>query len=655
MSNYLNTTLRLFKAVVVKEDQTYHNMAEVKRIKDQLFLRGIFIDEDTLAHLDVSAMPMDKIVEQADALYGINLMKLNSSFYKTFSEMKSKSDFELFLDQIMHYGSTYGEITWLQNHGDIYEPETLDNDTIVELQTKAKAFTVIEGITEAELENKIQTLFNSGIALNSEDIADLMDLASHYSLEFDADKVANKEVQAILGATYGILPRDFDAFMRVVFYKVTGNTLVIKDKERKLAFVNMNMTTADAIACLFLDYSQRFGAQAITKNVMRYRKYVLLIRKNASDSYNKFFNFILAQSKIDKKPRVKSVMANVVDSSVTVDMLTKSAENATIFQIVRAINVLNERLSTYGQDTIPVEYRIRNGRSWITEKTFDINSSDLQAKLYALVAILREKTNANFKDKVVFAPIDYKVPTSTKTFVANATPELTRVHVPGNVKIGVAWSTDADIDLHARTIEGNSLGWNSSYRKTGVYYSGDMTALNSHGFAAEYMLFDGYEGSAILNASPFNLRGNSPLTLDIVISKGNNKASIKSDVMTTFDDIVFHDKLTINANKQLSFAVVTKVEDGYDIILSSASEFRNHVYVPNMDTQDARLKILKRKADTAIGIHDLAILNGAVVTTNKDEFEAYVKENEVDADNIIDLSPETMTQDKLIELLGVNK
>lgn len=653
MSN-LNTTLHIFKAVVVKDHQTYNNMAEVKRIKDALFLRGIFIDEDTLTHLDVSAMPMDEIVREADALYGVNLMKLNSSFYKTFSEMQSKSDFELFVDQILHYGSTYGEITWLQNHGDIYEPETLDNDTIVELQTKAKAFTIIEGITETELEDKINTLFSSGIALKSEDIADLMKLASHYTLEINPDTVANKEVQAILGATYGVLPRDFDAFMRVVFYKVTGTTLVIKDGLRKDQFLTMDTLKADAIAQLFIDYRNHYGIKAITENIMRYRKYILYIRKNASDCFNKFFNFILKQSKVDKKPRAKSVMANVVDSSVTVDMLTKSAENATIFQIVRAINVINERLSGYGQDAVPVEYRIRNGYSWITEKSFNVNSSDLQVKLYTLVAILRAKTNANFKDKVVFAPVDYKVPTSTKTFVANATPELTRIHVPGNVKIGVAWSKDADIDLHARTIEGDSLGWNSSYRDGGVYYSGDLTALNSHGFAAEYMLFEDYKGTAILNAHPFNLRGNSELALDIVISKDTNRSGIKSDVMTTFDDIVFHDKLTVEPRKALSFAVVTKVEDGYDIILSSASEFGNHVHVPNMNAQDMRLQILKRKADTSIGIHDFAILNGAVVTTDKAEFDAYVKENEVDEDNIIDLSPETMTQDKLIELLEVN-
>lgn len=654
MSN-LNTTLRLFKAVVVKDHQTYNNMAEVKRIKDALFLRGIFIDEDTLTHLDVSAMPMDEIVRDADALYGVNLMKLNSSFYKTFSEMQSKSDFELFVDQILHYGSTYGEITWLQNHGDIYEPETLDNDTIVELQTKAKAFTIIEGITETELEDKINTLFSSGIALKSEDIADLMKLASHYTIEINPDTVANKEVQAILGATYGVLPRDFDAFMRVVFYTVTGTTLVIKDGLRKDQFLTMDTLKADDIAQLFIDYRNHYGIKAITENIMRYRKYILYIRKNASDRFNKFFNFILKQSKVDKKPRVKSVMANVVDSSVTVDMLTKSAENATIFQIVRAINVINERLSGYGQDAVPVEYRIRNGYSWITEKSFNVNSSDLQVKLYTLVAILRAKTNANFKDKVVFAPIDYKVPTSTKTFAANATPELTRIHVPGNVKIGVAWSKEADIDLHARTIEGNSLGWNSGYRDGGVYYSGDMMRLNSHGFAAEYMLFNGYDGTAILSANPFDLWGNSELTLDIVISKDTEAKGIKSDVMTTFDDIVFHDKLSISYGKSLAFAVVTKVEDGYDIILSSASEFGNHVYVPNMNTQDMRLQILKRKADTSIGIHDFAILNGAVVTTDKAEFDAYVKENEVDEDNIIDLSPETMTQDKLIELLEVKE
>ena len=50
----------------------------------------------------------------------------NSTFYKTFEDVTSKSRFELFIDQVLHYASTYGT----DYQGEAYVPNENYKDII---------------------------------------------------------------------------------------------------------------------------------------------------------------------------------------------------------------------------------------------------------------------------------------------------------------------------------------------------------------------------------------------------------------------------------------------------------------------------------------------------------------------------------------------
>lgn len=657
VKNMTCTTLRLFKAVVLNKNLEYkaEKGKEIKELQNQLLSVGVFIEPSTLLNAEAKAADIKELAEE---LYSVKLAKINSTFYKTFEEMQSKSEFELLIDQLVHYGSTYGEIDAFKNHGDIYEPKALNESAIAELQKFVKKFTILEGITIDELTEKVNTLFNSGIALNSDDVEDLMELVNHYKLPIDYALVKNKEVATLLAEKYGIMPANFDEFMRFVFKRVTGSTLLIKDPLKKYAFEHMQQTKADEVAEMFTAYIKQFGLKQVTENVMRYRKFVLLIRKKASQKYNKLFNVITKRSKTDKKPRVNAVMNNVANPTISLQKLEESAKKATPFQIVRAINALQERELVTGETDVKMLYRIRNGKTWLTTKDFDKGDASLIKERIALLTnILVDKVGHNVDKKVIFAPINYAVPVSTKQFVSDATPEYTTIHVDGDLKIGVAWDKSADLDLHARTLTGVSLGWNSSYSNQGVYYSGDMTRLNQQGFAAEYMLFEHGKATepALVTISPYSIRTDEDFSYDLIVSNDKQKidrGEVKN-LMTTYQNIVYKDKISVNPNLSRELALVIPTDNGFDVILTQGTSSIGH-NVPRSEVQDTILQIVNRKNDSRYKLHDLLgdVAKDAIVFLDKQALLDYLDANELSIDDVLDLSYESMTQDTLIGLLS---
>ena len=651
------TTLRLFKAVVLNKNLVYkpEKDQEIKDLQNQLLSVGVFIEPSVLLNAEAKATDIKKLAEE---LYGVKLAKINSTFYKTFEEMQSKSDFELFVDQVLHYGSTYGQIDAFKNHGDIYEPNALDENAVTELQKFVKKFTILEGITVDELTEKINTLFNSGIALNSEDVKELMNVVNYYKLTIDYTLVKNKEVAVILAEQYGIMPANFDEFMRLVFKQVTGSTMLVKDRLTKHAFEYLQPTKANELAEMFNAYIKQFGLRQVTENVMRYRKFVLLIRKRANQKYNKLFNVITKRSKIDKKPRVNAVMNNVANPTISLQKLEESAKKATTFQIVRAINALKERELVLGKDDVKMLYRIRNGKTWLATKDFGRGTASLIKERIALLTdILIEKVGHNVDKNIVFAPINYAMPVSTKQFVSDATPEYTTIHVDGDLKIGVAWDKNADLDLHARTLTGESLGWNSYYRRKGIYYSGDMTRLNKYGFAAEYMLFEHgvFKEPALLTISPYSVYTRDEFSYDLIVSNDNEK--IKSNeaknLMTTYQNIVYKDKISVNPHHSRDLALIIPKDNGFDVILTNSTSLIGNG-VPHAEIQDTILEIVNRKNDSRYKLHDLLsdANKDTIVFTDKQALLDYLDANELSLDDVLDLSYESMTQDTLVGLLS---
>ena len=85
---------------------------------------------------------------------------INSTFYKTFEEVTSKTRFELFIDQVFHYMTTYGTDFSLGNG---YVPN--ENPENVEYISLLRDYTVIKSVTDAVMFEKCMNMLKSGIAM----------------------------------------------------------------------------------------------------------------------------------------------------------------------------------------------------------------------------------------------------------------------------------------------------------------------------------------------------------------------------------------------------------------------------------------------------------------------------------------------------------
>ena len=140
----------------------------------------------------------------------------NATFYQTIEDVASKTRFELFVEQILHYCSTYG--TNFQG-----EPFII-NDTPIDISQTL----YIDVISEEEAINRCQNMLYSGIALSQETIENILTILDN---NFEINRIKNKEALCIISVKKEIYPHHAEDIVRVLIYKATGKTLLIKDKE----------------------------------------------------------------------------------------------------------------------------------------------------------------------------------------------------------------------------------------------------------------------------------------------------------------------------------------------------------------------------------------------------------------------------------------
>ena len=145
----------------------------------------------------------------------------NSTFYKSWKDVTSKNRMELFNDQIAHYMSTYGT----DFKGTPYIPN--DNPAVVAYEQ----YQVILPITEEEIEQKIQGMLGSGIAMSQDTIETCLSLLAEFNINIDINKVKNKEAMMILCKKLGKLPTKEEEMVRYLVYNYTEKTLLIKSRD----------------------------------------------------------------------------------------------------------------------------------------------------------------------------------------------------------------------------------------------------------------------------------------------------------------------------------------------------------------------------------------------------------------------------------------
>lgn len=612
--------LSVFKGILVDTHYSYsQNNDEIFELQYDILKHGMVFDERLYKFYSLDDLSV--LASDANALYGFDAVKMNSTFWKRFSDVESRSELELRLHQLVHYISTYGRGIVGQeiNVSSGYEPESLKN---IDLNIRHE-LVYIAAYTPAEIEQKIKNMLTSGIALKQETIDALINIIRVNNFKIDyVDEISNREFMCILCSKLGLVPKNFDEFVRYLNYEITGNTmLVLKNIDTYEAIdaglggwnENANATiTRQAIANAIIEYEATFGIKSIAANIRRYHDFFVLIHKNlrireAKRILNRAFK--LSKNPSLRHKRNKPILDNVLSNSNSLGRIRDAASRATIYKLIKVINTMSL------EDTTPKLYRIRNGKSYF-------KTNDKAEKVKQIMIDEIKDRLGDWSNKVFYIPegVDYALPTSEKTFVGTM-PYLSSYEFNGeNAVAGVAWEKECDLDLHSRFIDGESIGFNSYHKHGGIVFSGDMTHTNRYHYAAEFLKItqDAFETPAIINVNDFS--GGKDAKIDVFVGAARDLDTRSSQGVATQlgeKSFMFKDKMNTR-NKNLM--VVCPTDNGFKTIFVSF-DFGNAIVSVADDASKKLTELLIKQADTAFSLKDLIQLLGGKIITDKSVFD----------------------------------
>lgn len=387
---------------------------------------------------------------------------LNKSFHKSWNKIWNSSELELLAHQVLHYLSTYGlQAFGLDSPDLIYIPNEELN------LPEQVTFKVIRDVPQEEIIARCLKLLESGTALKSETIYSIFDLLEGLGYAWTGDEVIkNREALVVRADRLGILPKDGDNLFRYLFYKATGETLIVKNKKTyealKKSAYKIPVLSQDQIIELAKSYNRRKP---------------LWVKgfKRALNSNRPIVNKIARYSKAYHKPMKPSVLATLTSTIYSPAQVRQSAEKASIMQIAKAVNALR----IYTSEVESRYYKIRNGKGFSNIKPASIPKDQMKIYEMELMRVLRSRV----KETKVYCPkgIDYALPVSEKQFSSNV-PKGTCIEIlPGDpsLLVGVYWEgyrSDLDLSAVSSTIK---VGWNTSYSKGGFTRSGDVTSASN--------------------------------------------------------------------------------------------------------------------------------------------------------------------------------
>lgn len=484
-------------------------------------------------------------------LSGIDI-KYNSTFYKSWGDVTNKTRFELFVDQIIHYMTTYGTEF---NLGDGYLPNVYKGEPAL------NTYKVIKSCTYLELYNKCLDMLTSGIALKSNTVKVITDYMIQYLKLFPGevvlwvDDIKNREALVILCDTFGILPKDGVKMFAHIMYKATGLTMIVKNRETRRMI--RNSIDKPEVISLFKNLNDK-QLRALAAVFNRYKELFVAFKSKATKN---IINKISRYSKTCHKPMKRGYWETILHKNPDTVLATieAEAEKATNFKLLQVMQSIRERffLAVGMGDNM---FIVRNGKVFVTENSY--TSTDiLYHKWNEIYDVCKAQLIKNLKNKActVRFPENYELtcPTSEKNFIGDF-PMGTSCKLSKNSVIGIYWRNEwgtRDFDLSYTDIDGNKIAWNSDYYNDNksVLYSGDIT--NAPNGANELIYFkDDNIPNGIVNINRYSGEPGSKYKLFF----GN-------EVFKDFDEVDMR-KYMIDPNRVLLQSEITQGESEQQFI-----------------------------------------------------------------------------------------
>jgi hypothetical protein len=397
----------------------------------------------------------------------------NSTFYREWNEVISRNHFELFVDQILHYATTYGTDFQVGNG---YVP---NGGSDIPQYTKLK---VIRPINMGDLYLRCVNTLVNGVALSEKTMEAMVSVVVEYTKEKNIEitpkflsNVKNREAQAALSSYLGIFPDDEISILRVIVYKITGSAILIKDRKTEGELRKCsdslsplgNLTEAEMVKLSRIFH--RFKPLFMSMKVGRKTNHVVnRIRKLADRNHN---------------PMEAGYWETLLSNRKNYQKIEQRLPELDTFRKVRLLQAVNTALFSASTDSV---YVIRNGKVHVRlgyRPKYDTEYLKL------LKGLLESSVVEDLKPKAcrVRFPrfFSLTVPSSEKSFVGNY-PFGTSVELGHSSVFGIYWRNEwngknhTDYDLSFITAGNSKIGWNSEYYNwnNSIIYSGDMTNAN---------------------------------------------------------------------------------------------------------------------------------------------------------------------------------
>lgn len=532
----------------------------------------------------------------------LNGNDLNKTFHKSWEKIKNSTRWELLIDQIEHYLSTYGS----NFQDEIYIPNEVLNIPEMKL-----TFKVIKAYSVDEMTEKCLSLLKSGIALKEETIDDLL-LILNKELDYKftgKENIRNKEAIVKIADLYKIYPENPVEFFRYVIFKTTATSLLIKNNTLIESIKESKFNPSE----LF----ENFGLERLAEIFNRFKPLFLTYKSKSPKTINK----ISKLSKIYHKPLISNPLNNATHIVLDENDL-HWLDNATPFALFKALSACYLRM--YGQDTFV--YRVRNGKSWVkTGKNSSVNEMNFEFILTYL------KSRFDLSGKSFYFPedVDFGLPTSEKMFVGNI-PIGTRFSGE-KLAVGIYWE-DAwgayDLDLSALNI-GGKTGWNAAYNQENgnLMYSGDMTSAPNG--AVEYLYAN--KGLNVPTLIMNNVYGGNPeCGYKIVIGKGD---IMSRDYMMNPNNL-FAEVRCNSVQRQTILGMLLPKGEKQTFVLLNFGAGHSHVS-GNTEIAVMATNALYQQWYEPISFNDLVKELGATVTTEKSEADLNFSLESLEKDSFI--------------------
>ena len=616
-----HATLRLFKAIQV--EQRAGKTPDASILKSTIPF-GYVLDPNISAN--------DELLAIINDLVGISGEQANATFHKSWEKVRSANIEQLVIEQLIHYMTTYGYREWgVYDPSTVYIPhEKLDLPQV----TDDIPLTCIRGMTAEELLQAIIQLGN-GMALHEQSLDDIMTIvgANQYQPDF-LDKINNHELLARLYDFYNLVPDEPVAFLRYAVYRLTENSLLIKNDELIKTIKAVEPEKQKVLDNLIAD-----APENLASIFYRYKPIFLALKSISTDKT--FFNRLRKKAVKLHTPLpvdyLNSVTQQLAHGELDFDELTRRIDKATVFRKVRLAYALHFRLNA-GKSIV---YPIRNGLGWATDFDWNAKLNDSTARALEIVLnSLAADLRPNVAGKTCFIPphVNYAIPSSEKQF-AGPFPVGSYVSTPSDTVFGIHWfntkDRSIDLDLSLLSAEGK-VGWDAAYRNKEALFSGDITDAPRPNGATELFYVKSGVSANLVMCNYYNFSSQDPVDAKIIVAHEAPK-KLTSNYMVDTNRIVAKADITVT-RKQTVLGLVMTLDGQTRFYFGNVSVGCGISAVNLPHTGHARTYLTDRFTNS-LNLKDLLTTAGANVV-----------ETRPNHNDFIDLSPENLTKSSIVSL-----